>query len=37
LYLHLHRLGVDPSEGEGGDAGNGHAGMNGAFSAKIQP
>ena len=25
LHLHLDRLGFDPSEGEGGDAGNGHA------------
>jgi hypothetical protein len=30
-------LGVNSSEGEGGDAGNGHARIIGAFGIKIQP
>jgi hypothetical protein len=30
-------LGVDSSEGEGGDAGDGHTRIIGAFGAKIQP
>ena len=37
LYLHFNRLGVDPGEGKGGDAGDGHACMIGAFCAEIQP
>ena len=37
LHLDFNRLGVDSSEGEGGDAGDGHASIIGAFCAEIQP
>jgi hypothetical protein len=37
LHLDFNRLGVDSSEGEGGDAGDGHTRMIGAFCAQIQP
>jgi hypothetical protein len=37
LHLYLNRLGFDPGEGKGGDAGDGHNVLIGASCSELQP